>query len=62
MDRRGILKLLIVAPIAAITFNKTSEATEKIKYREIDLDEELPELDLGLVNGSGTYRHVRCSG
>ena len=63
MDRRSILKSLIAAPIAAVTFNKVSKAEEKITYGKIDLDEKIPEIDLKeLGNCSGTYMNVRCSG
>ena len=60
-DRRSILKTLLAAPAAVISFNKTSEATEKITYGMIDLDEPLPEIDLKrMCTSSGTI--PKCSG
>ena len=37
MNRRGLLKSLLVAP-AAIVFNKTGEAEEKVKYASDDIE------------------------
>ena len=61
-DRRSILKTLLAAPAAVIAFNKTSEATEKITFNTIDLNESLgPDPIKGTVACSGTW--IRgCSG
>ncbi len=71
MDRRGLLKSLFAAPAAAIVFNKTSEAEEKVKYASDDIEyydlkilrisNQSGELsDLRLMNNSGII--PRCSG
>lgn len=77
MDRRGLLKSLLAAPAAAIVFNKTSEAEEKIKYIDTDLrdDKKFYELttrwnESGIINPSefsgcacsGTYRYAASTG
>lgn len=54
MDRRSILKSLIAAPVAALTFNKV-KAEEKITYGKIDLDEPLGSPWEGTIACSGYY-------
>ena len=54
-SRRGILKSLLAAPVAAISFNKV-KAEEKPTFNHIDLDERLPELPhTGIASSSGMY-------